>query len=56
MYCVVLTFSKIEDDDFAEDKFHTGQYFDASFDFNFPFRPLLEIVAECTVDCSPQRP
>lgn len=47
MYSVVLAFSKIENDDFVDSKFHTGQTFDASFDFNFPFRPLLEFVAEC---------
>jgi len=47
MYSVILDFSKIKKDDFADSKFQTGQYFDALFDFNFPFRPLLEFVAEC---------
>lgn len=47
MYSVVLAFSKIENDGFADSKFYTGQHFDAPFDFNFPFRPLLEFIAEC---------
>lgn len=47
MYSVVLAFSKIKYDSFDDSMFHTGQHFDAPFDFNFPFRPLLEFVAEC---------
>ena len=47
MYSVVVAFSKIENDGFADSKFYTGQHFDASYDFNFPFRPLLEFIAEC---------
>ena len=47
MYSVVLAFSKIENNGFADSKFYTGQHFDAPYDFNFPFRPLLEFIAEC---------
>jgi hypothetical protein len=47
VYSVVLAFSRNERDVGAHSKFHTGQNFDACFDFNFPFRPLLEFVAEC---------
>lgn len=47
MYSVVLAFSKIERGGVAHSKFYTGQDYDACFDFNFPFRPLLDFLAEC---------
>ncbi len=47
MYSVVLAYEKIKADDRAESRFHTSQYFETCFDFNFPFRPLLQFVAEC---------
>ncbi len=47
MYSVVLGFSKIERGGVAHSKYYTGQHYDACLDFNFPFRPLLDFLAEC---------
>lgn len=47
MYDIVLNYARIEAEDSAEAKFHLCLQFDAEFDFNFPFRPLLAFVAEC---------
>lgn len=47
MYEVILAFDQIEEDDKAELKFRLRQFFDALFDFNFPFRPLIDLLAEC---------
>jgi len=47
MYEVVLAYDRIEEDELSELRFHLCHYFDASFDFNFPFRPLLAFIAEC---------
>ena len=47
MYDVVLNYDQIERDESADAKFHVCLQFDAAFDFNFPFRPLLAFIAEC---------
>lgn len=47
MYSVILAFSKIDIEHPAESRFHTSQYFEACNDFNFPFRPMLQFIAEC---------
>ena len=47
MYEVVLAYERIEEDELSELRFHLCHYFDATFDFNFPFRPLLAFIAEC---------
>jgi len=47
MYEVILAFDQIEEDDKAEFRFRLRQFFDALFDFNFPFRPLIDFLAEC---------
>ena len=47
MYEVVLAYERIEEDDLSESEFRMCQYFDALFDFNFPFRRLLAFIAEC---------
>ncbi len=47
MYEIDLTFDQIKDDDKSEFRFHLCQYFDAHFDFNFPFSPLVDFFAEC---------
>ena len=47
MYELVLNYDQIEASDPAEMKFHLCLPFDAGFDFNFPFRPLLAFIAEC---------
>lgn len=47
MYDIVLNYDQIEASDSAEIKFHLCLPFDAMFDFNFPFRPLLAFIAEC---------
>ena len=47
MYSIVLAFSKIECGCGAQSTLYTGQNFDACFDFNFPFRPLLDFLVEC---------
>ena len=59
--CCFSLLRKIESDSVAYSKFHTGQNFDACFDFNFPFTPLLAFVALClwrkgvTVDIEDQQ-
>ena len=47
MYEVVLAYERIEEDDLSELRFHMCHYFDAAFNFNFPFRPLLSFIADC---------
>ena len=47
MYELIIAFDPIEEDHRAECRFRLSQFFDASFDFNFPFRPLIEFLAEC---------
>lgn len=47
MYDIMLVYERIEEDELSEFQFHLCHYFDGGFDFNFPFRPLLEFVAEC---------
>lgn len=47
MYELVLNYDQIEASDSAEIEFHLCLPFDAMFDFNFPFRPLLAFIAEC---------
>ena len=47
MYEVVLAFERIEEDELSKFRFHMCHYFDAAFDFNFPFRPLLSFLEEC---------
>jgi len=47
MYEIVLAYDRIEVGELSALRFHLCHYFDASFDFNFPFRPLLEFIAEC---------
>jgi hypothetical protein len=47
MYEVVLAYEQIEEVDLSELRFEMCHYFDAAFDFNFPFRPLLSFIADC---------
>lgn len=47
MYEVILNYDQVETHESAELKFHVCLQFDAAFDFNFPFRPLLAFIAEC---------
>lgn len=56
MYEIRLAFEEIEEagphsgvesDKFDDLKFCVSQHFDACFDFNFPFRPLLLFIRDC---------
>ena len=47
MYEVLLAYERIEEDNLSELRFHMCHYIDATFDFNFPFRPFLAFIAEC---------
>ncbi len=47
MYEVVLASGHIEVDRRPELRFYMCHYFDAAFDYNFPFRPLLAFIVEC---------
>jgi hypothetical protein len=47
MYEVVLNCDGIEENDESELRFKVFHYCNRLFDFNFPFRPLIEFIAEC---------
>lgn len=47
MYEVVLNCYGIEEHEESEFRFNVFHYCNRLFDFNFPFRPLIEFVAEC---------
>ena len=47
MYEIILNYDQIAVNKSAEAKFHVCLYFDAMFDFNFPFRPLLAYISDC---------
>ncbi len=47
MYEVVLSCDGIEEHQESEFRFEVCHYCNRLFDFNFPFRPLIEFVAEC---------
>lgn len=46
MYIVRLEYGKIEEAESADCQFRVCHYFDACFDFNFPFRPLLAFIRD----------
>lgn len=47
MYEIQLAYGRIEEDELSGLRFRLCQYFNAMFDFNFPFRPLLAFISEC---------
>lgn len=44
MYQLLLDFDEIDEVKSSDVPFHVGLQFEAAFDFNFPFRPLLEFI------------
>ena len=47
MYRLVLEYGEIEEAKSSDVPFHLCLQFEATFDFNFPFRPLLEYICDC---------
>ncbi len=47
MYEIDLACKWVEESKTSDAPFEVSQYFEAYFDFNFPFRPLLEFIRDC---------